>query len=597
MDCHAIHDYAASKCPLQECDACKELEELDAEIEDLQDRLIALARRRWSLKTKVNTRHDQILRHLPTEIVTEIFLLVADSLRDASSLRWDRPPLGYYSCPPLYLGAVCKEWRGITLGMPLLWNNLSINAWSQKSHLSIMEEWLRRSSTAPLAVAYHGEHLWGPSGSTKARPAPRLIQLLRHHAPRWDHITFSGPWKSFHELMHNSDITTPVDTLDIHIFIENTSSMEPVSLKSPLNPRFLTVCATPINKIPLEWSRLTRLHATSMHLDEVMHILTNGCNLLECVIKDVVGNKSIYPLPTSPFVHKSIYMMTLGSPDLENSDVLYYLTLPSLQILDYEAQHDLVLPTTLVSFLERSRAPIHTFRFKYTLGSLDIPWYDCLPGITHLELGIYGYNDALHASERFLEALSRASNPLTLPHLRELRMYMHSIPKSFWSTLRDICKDSQYGSRASATFDSTSAVSQDDAGVQLQLDPGDQPQHQHQHQPQPQPQPQASSSSSFSTSTCTPPPAPVCTVQRRPLDSVYIQHLAQHWREMTEDDVIQQMLDTKASGIRCLEVKDNHGNDLITSAINVSTSRHLPFSRKFARRNSTWDGWPSDSDS
>ncbi|PPQ78637.1 hypothetical protein CVT25_010601 [Psilocybe cyanescens] len=565
MDCHAIHDYTASKCPLQFCEACPELEELDAEIADLQDRLINLVQKRWTMKSKVNTHHDQILRRLPVEIVTDIFLLVADTLRDFTLLKWDRPT-GYFHCPPLFLGAVCKRWRDITLGLPLLWTNLTINAWSHKSHLNIMEEWLKRSSTAPLSVGYHGEHLWGPGGSTKPRPTPRLIQLLRIHASRWNNITFSGPWKSFHDLMHNSEITAPVDTLDIHIFIENTTQMEPVQLRQPINPKVLTICATPINKIPLQWSNLTRLNATSMHLDEVLHILSNGNNLVDCIIKDVVGNKGIYSLPNPPIVHNSMRVLTLGSPDLDNSDVLLYLTLPFLQILDYEAQHDLLLPTTLIAFLDRSRAPLHTFRFKYTMGSLVIPWYDCLPAITHLELGIYGYNDALHASEVFLEALARTSNPLILPHLRELRMYMHSIPKSFWSVLRDICHDSQFGTGASRTSgldsgDTASTIPPDDnipEANSRQLQPVDR--------------------------------------TRRPLESVYIQHLAQHWREMTEDDVIQQMLDTKASGIRSLEVKDNHGNDLITSAINVSTSRHLPFSRKRARRNSTWDEWPSDSE-
>lgn len=291
-----------------------------------------LIQERFIMKSRINTRHDTLNSQLPAEIVAYIFDLVVKSSGHIKMINksWVRPPV--------VLGAVCKGWRDITLYTPQLWSSITIDVrdWTSPFALNPVEKWLRRSVAVPLSLSLHVGTSWGPIPHSAAKP---MINLLRSHAGRWKYIKFSGAWKLWHNLFNKLDNVVPIGVILHTQFIEAGEDVErdPISLCHSIYPNEFISDAFPLAKMDVRWSNLTLLNARSMHVDEVLHILSEANGLLDCNIYKVLGYSSKYPLPVNPIVHHRLKRFGISSDSsLSGSNiVLEYLVSPSLKIFEY----------------------------------------------------------------------------------------------------------------------------------------------------------------------------------------------------------------------------------------------------------------------
>ncbi|KAJ7607581.1 hypothetical protein FB45DRAFT_715317, partial [Roridomyces roridus] len=100
------------------------------------------------------------IHKLPTELLSETFLLAVDSVRD-----WLRQVLA--------ISHVCAHWRRLACAMPRLWNRplgLNLKRASSDTYLSTSKSFLERS--APLLI---------PITLTNEVPdASPLLEFVRH---------------------------------------------------------------------------------------------------------------------------------------------------------------------------------------------------------------------------------------------------------------------------------------------------------------------------------------------------------------------------------------------------------------------------------
>ncbi|KAF9463442.1 hypothetical protein BDZ94DRAFT_1258823 [Collybia nuda] len=92
---------------------------LDEEISELETKLANLTqiRNNWTSKVDICTKILSPIRHLPPEIIVEIFIhcLPGSRSRTLSRLK-----------APILLCQICSAWRGIALGISALWEELAV---------------------------------------------------------------------------------------------------------------------------------------------------------------------------------------------------------------------------------------------------------------------------------------------------------------------------------------------------------------------------------------------------------------------------------------------------------------------------------------
>ncbi|KAJ6505667.1 hypothetical protein C8R47DRAFT_1037622 [Mycena vitilis] len=132
-------------------DAKKRRDDLDCEIAAANAVLEILVKERDLLAQGIRSHEAAVspLRQLPTEILCRIFV---------TALK----PLANFELPkaPWYLGQICKRWREIAIGMPVLWS--SFWAYTGRGYiqpprlLEQFQEQFRRAGDTPLDVTVCG---------------------------------------------------------------------------------------------------------------------------------------------------------------------------------------------------------------------------------------------------------------------------------------------------------------------------------------------------------------------------------------------------------------------------------------------------------
>lgn len=118
-----------------------------------------------------------VLRRLPTEILVEIFLHVLEVPTDPT-----------HNSPPWRLGHICRRWRNIALGTPMLWTALpplylsNVNSTQSRWKSNCLAALLVRSSTQKLS--FHLSKQQGPPCADDP-----TLSLLFEHSNRWEQIS------------------------------------------------------------------------------------------------------------------------------------------------------------------------------------------------------------------------------------------------------------------------------------------------------------------------------------------------------------------------------------------------------------------------
>ncbi|KAJ7667465.1 hypothetical protein DFH06DRAFT_218907 [Mycena polygramma] len=303
----------ASRKPTAEEIACREADrseiaELDAQILAAENSLGLLRDKRNLLNERLDDYTYPVLT-LPAEIVAEIFHCFL--------------PV-YPLCPPTCgilapttLGQICHEWREIALSTPSLWRAISLyldfdrrkgsDKESLKNMFCILETWLERSCSCPLAIRFEVIQK-EDTHSLKIEP---FLQAIVSHSTRWEYLKISLP--QMHNPRFNTSCSAPL-LRDLGIG-EGGMCWAPMcwapSVEAP-NLRQLVVTAqfhdTFVPLLP--WNQLTALHLASVSPPQFMGILHHTANLVHCRL-------TIFMTPTAESDAARIDPRPLTLPRLE----------------------------------------------------------------------------------------------------------------------------------------------------------------------------------------------------------------------------------------------------------------------------------------
>ncbi|CAA7265207.1 unnamed protein product [Cyclocybe aegerita] len=166
------------------CEPCRELQDLDTQISQVEAFLAHLRERRPSIKAKQNRAHDPLSRTFPPEVISRIFSFHVFSSGESVDLE------SYDS--PLALGAVCLTWRKIAWETPGLWSSLTFKVDKPVayvtfvSRMKLFEQGFARSGSLPLSFKLQSFTIHSPWDR-------------ENHESKLDH---DDAWKTFASILN-----------------------------------------------------------------------------------------------------------------------------------------------------------------------------------------------------------------------------------------------------------------------------------------------------------------------------------------------------------------------------------------------------------
>ncbi|PPQ82766.1 hypothetical protein CVT25_009243, partial [Psilocybe cyanescens] len=324
----------------------------------------------------------------------------------------------------LLLGAVCREWRDITLATPHLWS--TVNIWLGRKELwsDIANKWLQRSGALPLSITFtyaeYGESITDFD----------LVPVLRSHSIRWKSLTFNYVRDDiFYRLLDNLEDTRHIKTIRIYCKAGSWGKMRPF-MGEPIRPKtFHWSILTGIAYF--KWDNLTRLVAEQIHIDDLIDILRQAIKIQHCIIQSSIreNEHQLVPIINQSLMHLDIELQGL-------TDILPFLTLPSLQILECRSNDSMehVDIDALVNFIDRSQAPLRDVIYHLTV-SWYAPagfWDPIFPNITHLKLDIIS-DDPTTMLINVFELLAYDQDEIALPSVQVIELTTKCMSPTVWS--------------------------------------------------------------------------------------------------------------------------------------------------------------------
>ncbi|PPQ92997.1 hypothetical protein CVT25_000196 [Psilocybe cyanescens] len=386
----------------------QDLAEVDEEISNLYEK-------RKDVQREINRRLSLINR-LPFEVLSRILTLSTESNRVSAS-----PDNECYKwCAVLLLGAVCREWREITLATHHLWSTVTIRPYYEDALTNITNEWLQRSGALPLSITIIGSYSFGDFDT--------LLETLRSHSIRWKSLTFNYvPEDIFYRLLDNLEDTRLIETIRI-LGKKSWGKMRPF-MGEPIRPKTFhwLRCSNETGTAYFKWDNLTHLVVEDIHIDNLTDILRQAIKIQHCVVKSSREGKEHQLVPT---VNMSLMHLDIEFWNLTN--FLPFLTLPSLQILecrDWGFCMNRVYVDVLVDFIDRSQATLRDVICHLKVDNcarlpVSSPGL-CnrrFPNITHLNLSVQIPNDDTAMLIKILERLAYDRGEIAHPSLRVIEL-------------------------------------------------------------------------------------------------------------------------------------------------------------------------------
>ncbi|KAF7366768.1 F-box domain-containing protein [Mycena sanguinolenta] len=255
-----------------------QIEQLDAQILDLENSLQTLRNARNSLQQKLDDYTYPILT-LPPEIVADIF--------------------GHYLLPyplcsrafgprsPTTLSRICHSWREIALSTPTLWRAISLYISSSTDlpkRLECLQSWLALSRSCPLSIRLEGQIFSQPDSRLDFGP---FIAAIIPHSARWEYLKVELPLDYQHHGLQGLRACSSLRGLslsggwwgpDWNPFFEAPQLRAVVLEQFCLNP-------TP----HFIWAQLTTLRVDLIPPSRFMDILHHTVNLVHCRLTILTG--------------------------------------------------------------------------------------------------------------------------------------------------------------------------------------------------------------------------------------------------------------------------------------------------------------------
>jgi hypothetical protein len=291
---------------------------------------------------------------LPTEILSQIFLYC---------LPQDQYMLPKPELAPLVLTTICRRWKEVAVGFPMLWCTLQLevdrDGWQQRA--LCYDSWLKRSRGCPLSlrIACKGD-------------LSELRNLLQPYIQQISSLVLEffncdGPFimDDFHAL---KELTIRSRGFDFKRAVDHTIS------KLPVNLRRLDMTNALFNHKQLvsdsAWVHLTHLKIQILQLDEFPRLLRLCPNLSSL---SMVGILDAIQTPESVTHTNLQYLRMCGSLFGEHGvdlGLFNAITLPNLRLVDVRQMgpwpHE-----EFKTFLMRSKCPLESLIFGLVVGLTD----------------------------------------------------------------------------------------------------------------------------------------------------------------------------------------------------------------------------------
>ncbi|KAJ7286323.1 hypothetical protein C8J57DRAFT_661924 [Mycena rebaudengoi] len=378
--------------------------DIDAKIAHFSSQIRNLVCLRQLERTKIATLCAVAapIRRLPTELLTDIFLLFIEDYVHFTSVNCRRAVLG--------LSQVSPYWRRVAHSTPRLWIFLYLRPKSKptEDYLSSTKAWMERSSPLPVSV-----HV----GTTP--PAMDLIGLMNvllSAANRWKALntTFKS-LQSFPQLP--SDAFPTLETISLN---GEDGRMYDLNVQAfTTAPRLHNVRLTPqIGSVPMPWAQLTGLDIADHSLTRCLDTLGLCQNLVSATISISASGT----LPSSP-TKRTLPFLTLscGHNDYVSPlfDSLYLPNLESLRLSTISWPAD-----SLSRFLKQSPL-VHDITLTAGLDDVDlVQFLRHASSVTKLDLTCCSAT-----TEHFFEVLQYRDSDIQplVPRLNSLNIWVHGV--------------------------------------------------------------------------------------------------------------------------------------------------------------------------
>ncbi|KAJ3501869.1 hypothetical protein NLJ89_g9147 [Agrocybe chaxingu] len=376
----------ASGCCLggKACRACKEISDLDRKIEQLLGTLQQLVRERCDLKTKRNYRHDPLVRNLPLELLSRIFVFCQPDppMEGSSALYFPLLVHSLQSRPnltPITLGSVCRRWREIVQATPRLWTFISINIGrhDMQTYTPFIDTWLSRSGRLPLTIAiFESKGSEPDEGFLEAdedTDPSGLIKVVNTLSSRWECLDVSiSTSVVLKQLQCDLSGAPGLESLRIRTFPNDDSTDYPTfneGIPFMPSPRNVFLSSMRPDSVFIRWNLVKCVNINHVNPAELLMIFADAANISHVHIRSLTRDRD---LPLHPVVHRALRMLKfVTSQNID--DILNNLTVPSLQSLHVRA-----FSPSLTSMIARSKPPLTDMTIRS-----NIVWDEALQLFKH----------------------------------------------------------------------------------------------------------------------------------------------------------------------------------------------------------------------
>ena len=427
----------------ESCSACLRLQALQSKIRECKEPRAELYIQEAHTKSSVNAAHDPIIRRLPLELVSNIFIFCnPNPVHTAifSSPLANRPPFASWR-NQISLGTVCTAWRNIVRSTPQLWTTICIRLQflCESPQMEFLLLCLQLSGSLPLHI-----YAWVPwHHEPHEEHYPMLISLLEalnNHSERWKTLDLSMTPR----LASRVKWVFPTASILEHLKIDCSSPGPPTVDQCCVSfglsaPRVVDACEISFTSLGISWKNVTHVQLGELDAKECLTLFQQATQLvdLEIFLLQCWGSdlSDLGEVVTAPNL-KSWKIESNDNPDM----LLRKICLPSLVHLEFQ---EFTYLDSLEHMVTRSNCPLQTIY----LGEAEGEKMDIIPifRATPLMEEITFINPSSHGIHGFLDLLARTKevNDLSqdsfLPRLKSLSLiYMdydsppwHLVPSLF----------------------------------------------------------------------------------------------------------------------------------------------------------------------
>ncbi|CAA7265205.1 unnamed protein product [Cyclocybe aegerita] len=380
------------------CGPCRQLQELEVQIIQVETLLEHLKRRLPSIKTERNRIHDHLMRSLPPEIMSRIFSFYVFSSGDSVDLESTESPL--------FLGAVCRAWRKVAWDTPSLWSSLKLLIDKSPSQtidkslgtrVKVLQEGFACSGGLPLSLSIYSPSkmlFHGPGGDGAAWKT--LIGILDRYSKRWRVLDFQLPvWYystiarglacGFPNLRHLTLIPDQVDRFHPYTLFGSAS---PTDIPAPT---VVELARLQLNEINISWANVVHLELSHMDNKQCLDFLRRATQVTYFKLRNTYASSMNSPENTTHFTHPRLRVLDCMGPK-DFPALVRPLLLPSLEEIQYYNASHLDFPyadikeLVLHSFCQLKRLCLHGDLFRreealmdllFNLPSVEVLTLDC----------------------------------------------------------------------------------------------------------------------------------------------------------------------------------------------------------------------------